>query len=69
MKDLSRRDAMGRIIIGGAGLALSGVIAEALTGAPAVSRAFSGSHQPKPLPFDPAKLKGISEKLIRVFEQ
>lgn len=28
-------------------------------------RAFSGQHSPKPLPFDPAKLKGISEKLIR----
>jgi Fe-Mn family superoxide dismutase len=27
--------------------------------------AFSGRHQPKPLPFDPAKLSGISEKLIR----
>src|SRR6476620_10027454 len=28
-------------------------------------RAFSGQHAPKPLPFDPAKLKGISEKLIK----
>lgn len=27
--------------------------------------AFAGKHQPKPLPFDPAKLKGISEKLIK----
>jgi hypothetical protein len=27
--------------------------------------AFRGQHQPKPLPFDPAKLKGLSEKLIR----
>jgi Fe-Mn family superoxide dismutase len=27
--------------------------------------AFSGRHQQKPLPFDPAKLAGISEKLIR----
>jgi superoxide dismutase, Fe-Mn family len=26
---------------------------------------FSGRHQPRPLPFDPAKLAGISEKLIR----
>jgi Fe-Mn family superoxide dismutase len=32
------------------------------TGAPKV---FAGQHQPKPLPFDPTKLKGISEKLIR----
>lgn len=28
-------------------------------------RAFAGKHQPKALPFDPAKLTGISEKLIR----
>lgn len=27
--------------------------------------AFAPLHQPKPLPFDPAKLDGISEKLIR----
>jgi Fe-Mn family superoxide dismutase len=27
--------------------------------------AFAGAHQPKPLPFDPAKLDGISEKLIK----
>jgi len=31
----------------------------------AVSRAFRGQHQPTPLTFDPAKLKGLSEKLIR----
>src|SRR2546426_6622461 len=29
------------------------------------AQAFRGQHQIKPLPFDPAKLKGISEKLIR----
>ena len=27
--------------------------------------AFTGKHQPKPLPFDASKLDGISEKLIR----
>ncbi len=32
-----------------------------LGGAPA----FSGRHEPKPLPFDPAKLHGLSERLIR----
>lgn len=30
-----------------------------------VAAAFRGQHQPKPLPFDAAKLKGLSEKLIR----
>lgn len=27
--------------------------------------AFRGQHQPKPLPFDPTKLKGLSERLLR----
>ncbi|MBJ7377347.1 MAG: superoxide dismutase, partial [Sphingobium sp.] len=27
--------------------------------------AFAGTHQPKPLRFDPAKLDGLSERLIR----
>jgi Fe-Mn family superoxide dismutase len=29
------------------------------------ARAFAGQHQPKPLPFDPTRLRGISEKLVR----
>lgn len=29
------------------------------------ARAFAGQHQPKPLPFDPQKLAGLSEKLVR----
>jgi superoxide dismutase, Fe-Mn family len=33
-------------------------------GAPALVPAFAGNHQPKPLRFDPAKLPGLSEKLI-----
>ncbi|QSA96436.1 superoxide dismutase [Methylococcus sp. EFPC2] len=33
--------------------------------APALQSAFATLHQPKPLPFDPAKLDGISEKLIK----
>ena len=28
-------------------------------------RAYRGGHQPKPLPFDPTKLRGLSEKLLR----
>ena len=30
-----------------------------------VPKAFHGEHQLQPLPFDPSKLKGLSEKLIR----
>ncbi|MDH2148762.1 superoxide dismutase [Sphingobium yanoikuyae] len=33
--------------------------------APASAPAFSGSYQPKPLKFDPAKLEGLSERLVR----
>jgi Fe-Mn family superoxide dismutase len=31
----------------------------------AVPAAFTGRHAPRPLPFDPAKLNGLSEKLVR----
>ncbi len=27
--------------------------------------AFAGTHEPRPLPFDPAKLTGLSERLVR----
>lgn len=33
--------------------------------APSAPPAFAGTHQPKPLKFDPAKLDGLSERLIR----
>jgi Fe-Mn family superoxide dismutase len=64
----SRRGVIGVL---GAGAALA-VGREALgqagpIGAPeaALAAAFRGQHQPRPLPFDPAKLKGLSEKLVR----
>ncbi|HEY6400285.1 MAG TPA: Fe-Mn family superoxide dismutase [Blastocatellia bacterium] len=63
MKKLSRREAMGTIITAGAGVTLAGMTeASAQASAPP---AFRGQHQPKPLPFDAAKLNGISEKLIK----
>jgi Fe-Mn family superoxide dismutase len=72
MKGISRRQAIGGIAAGGAGLALSNLIGgEAVRAqgsqqaAGGAAPAFRGQHQPKPLPFDPAKLRGISEKLIR----
>jgi len=71
MKNISRRDAISRIATGAAGLGLvaasgelvatsQGVIADTTS-----ARAFRGQHQPRPLTFDPAKLKVLSEKLIR----
>src|SRR5687767_15243998 len=71
MKDISRRDAISRIATGAAGLGLVTASGELVTASQGViaetppARAFRGQHQPRPLPFDPAKLKGLSEKLIR----
>lgn len=66
MQNISRREAIETITLGGAALSLSALVAEAQTTAPASAiKAFAGQHQPKPLPFDPAKLNGLSEKLIK----
>lgn len=64
MKNLSRREAMETLIASSAGLTLA-TTATAQTAAPAAVQAFRGEHKPQPLPFDPTKLRGISEKLIR----
>jgi Fe-Mn family superoxide dismutase len=62
MKKISRREAISGVLAAGAGvLALNNSI-DAQT--ETLPMAFAGKHAPKPLPFDPAKLNGISEKLI-----
>jgi len=65
MSEVTRRDAL---IAAGAGAAtVSLVAASPALGQPApppAAPAFAGNHQPKPLKFDPAKLPGLSEKLI-----
>ena len=63
MKKLSRREALTGII--GAGFAGLATVNSSLA-APqaALPPAFAGKHSPVPLPFDPKKLTGISEKLI-----
>jgi Fe-Mn family superoxide dismutase len=40
-------------------------LAQSSQSTPMLSPAFAGNHQPKPLRFDPAKLDGLSERLIR----
>jgi Fe-Mn family superoxide dismutase len=80
MKKVSRREAITNLATGAAGIALMNLagtenvdakgreanLQDQTTSTPQASaRAFRGQHQPKPLPFDPAKLRGISEKLIR----
>ena len=78
MNQISRREAVSKIAGSSAALAFSlsaGSVASANELFPEARQtsaiqgqspaAFSGKHQPRPLPFDPAKLKGLSEKLIR----
>jgi Fe-Mn family superoxide dismutase len=66
MEDPSRRDTLKMLTAGLAGISLAaagGGNLEAQEKPPAP--AFRGQHQPKALGFDPAKLTGLSEKLIR----
>ena len=65
MSDLSRRDAMLAAAAGAATVSLAAAtpaLGQAEIARPA---AFAGQHQPKPLRFDPTKLTGLSERLIR----
>src|ERR671923_2779681 len=64
MRDISRREAMETMLLASAGLTLT-TLTNAESQTPAAPNAFAGQHQPKPLPFDPTRLKGISEKLIK----
>lgn len=79
MKKVSRRRAMNMMATGGAAVALAKLGGSPATaadrppesllmsaaGQASVPPVFGGRHQPKPLPFDPTKLRGISEKLIK----
>ena len=69
---------MATITAGAAGVILSDPALAAQTASPGVAnatqttpplaaaaRAFRGQHRPKPLPFDPAKLRGLSERLVK----
>ena len=67
MSNPSRRTVLSALGAGSATLALG---REALSQVPASADtarppAFRGQHQPRPLPFDPAKVAGLSEKLLR----
>lgn len=62
---ISRREAMETILTGGVGVAVAGVADAQTPEQPATIKAFAGQYQPRKLTFDPAKLKGLSEKLIR----
>ncbi|HEY3580610.1 MAG TPA: Fe-Mn family superoxide dismutase [Pyrinomonadaceae bacterium] len=76
MNDISRREALSKMAAGSASVALmlgadqfasgqGSTQTPATTADAQAARAFRGQHQPRSLTFDPAKLKGLSEKLIR----
>jgi len=67
MTDTTRRETLGLLGAGAAGALLPGLAAAQTTNDPAsaVRSSLIGGRQPKPLAFDPAKLNGLSEKLIR----
>ena len=73
MEDISRRDAITKLtasvsaglVLGLAGEARALEMAALQPNQAMTPRAFAGQHQPKPLPFVPTKLRGISEKLVR----
>lgn len=65
MNKISRRHAIKGIIGASAATLNLSMIGLAGSEQDSVPMAFRGQHQPKALPFDPTKLKGISEKLIR----
>ena len=64
MTKLTRRNALVATLVAGAAAGAARAVS-ASTPAPSASPAFAGNHAIKPLGFDPAKLEGLSEKLIR----
>ncbi len=65
MTEFSRRQAIGSVSLGAAGMAMVGMASTA-TAQVASPRppAFAGQHEVKPLRFDAARLEGLSERLI-----
>src|SRR5438034_22826 len=73
MKTMNRREILGSATIGLPMMALAGTAERASAASPprdtrtagtGGAPAFAGKHQPVPLPFDPTKLTGISERMI-----
>jgi Fe-Mn family superoxide dismutase len=67
MTDEAKRDTLALLSTATAGLLVSGVAGaqNVKSAPPEVRGSMVGGREPKPLPFDPAKLNGLSEKLIR----
>lgn len=65
MTEITRRSAIGALAASAAVTANPALAAKEVSAMTNPPPAFAGQHQPKPLRFDPAKLDGISERLIR----
>jgi superoxide dismutase, Fe-Mn family len=65
MTDMTRRSAIGGLALTAAAAATQANAQGAAPAAPVLVPAFAGKHQPRPLRIDPARLTGLSEKLIR----
>ena len=63
MNGISRREMISGALATGLGVVSLASAGDGQT--QSLPAAFAGKHQPRPLPFDPTKLNGISEKLIR----
>src|SRR5688572_33511505 len=63
--EFSRRTVLGALGAGVLGVGRSASAQSVPAAAEASPPAFQGRHEPRPLTFDPAKLKGLSEKLLR----
>ncbi len=61
---MNRRQVLNRIAGGAVGSFLAATTTGAATPPPAAAGVPPGRHAPKPLPFDPTKLSGLSERLI-----
>ena len=64
MTDQSKRETLALLGAGAAAVMISGA-AEARIRKPEVRGSWVGAREPKTLPFDPSRLDGLSEKLIR----
>jgi Fe-Mn family superoxide dismutase len=64
MTDQSKRESLALLSVGAAALKMSDT-AGAFSRKPEVRNPMLGSREPKALPFDAARLNGLSEKLIR----
>ena len=67
MTDEAKRDTLTLLSAGAAAAMLADVAGaqNATTGVSAIRGSLVGGREPKPLTFDPTKLNGLSEKLIR----